>query len=215
MGKLDRQLDEIKGIKNVDIVWPFTEEMYLEQLRIKLKKEIDSHPDRIPLDLRNVKGAPEGLVELLFDMKEYADSRRKNLVIAYVLEDMRAALGPAKKSDSPKQKTPELPDAGEHARMVLTNQLTPIQSIHSSVRNQGTHTQILKQTLKLTASWKFRLQSANAGSQKWISKFLSIGILSACGTALLVAGYWLYIFKIAPDEFSVEPTIKTFEAQAE
>ena len=76
----------------MDITWPVTEEIYVDLLRSKLTREIDSHLNRVPLDLRKVEGAPAALIDLLIEMRVYAERRGKQLVVTHALPEMRESL---------------------------------------------------------------------------------------------------------------------------
>jgi hypothetical protein len=54
LSKLDRQLNDVFRERRVDIHWPNDEEVDVDLLRLHLISEIDSHSQRIPLDLRGV-----------------------------------------------------------------------------------------------------------------------------------------------------------------
>lgn len=212
MSKVERQLDEIQGVERVKIVWPFTEEMYLEQIREKLKQEIDAHADRVPLDLRHVHGAPSGLVNLLFDMQQYAESKRKHLVVSYALADMRHALSPGHGHCSGSASERDQVDASESARQALDTQLAPMQSVHHSARAQTNG----KESTKVgSANFKVSLGKFRLPKNPRVRSLLNIGLLSFCGTALLVVGYWLYLFKFSPNSVELEPTHKIFEGSSD
>jgi len=192
MAKTDRSREETPGIEPVRIVWPITEEMYLEHLRSTLEEKIDSNAKRVPLDLRHVQGAPSGLVRLLFDMQQYAASKEKQLVVSHALADMRHALSPSKGSRNHNDaRTTERVDASESARKALGHQLAPMQAVHHSARSQ------LKESAPVPSSAsafesvfnRFRF-SQNPRTRK----VLNIVVLSAGGTLILVLGYWLLMF---------------------
>lgn len=92
MSRLDKQLDRLSGEKLIRIDWPDDDSVDIGELRRRLVREIDEHTQRIPLDLREVKGAPEALVELLVDMRRYAASHSKILSTTWVLPPLRRAL---------------------------------------------------------------------------------------------------------------------------
>lgn len=192
MAKTDRLRDESQGIEPVRIVWPITEEMYLEHLRHMLEEQIDSDAQRVPLDLRHVQGAPSGLVKLLFDMQQYAASKEKQLVVTHALADMRHALSPGKGGrNRAGNRISERVDASESARKALGHQMAPMQTVHHSARAQLNEKAAVPSTALSFESIfnKFRLpQNPRA------RKVLNIVVLSAGGTLILVLGYWLLMF---------------------
>ena len=92
MSRLDKQLDRLSGEKLVQVEWLHDDSVDVVGLREMLMKEIDAHSHRVPLDLRSVNGAPNELVELLFDMRRYAMSKSKILSTTYMLAPLREAL---------------------------------------------------------------------------------------------------------------------------
>lgn len=92
MSRLEKQLDRVSNEQLVWVDWPEKGSVDLEVIRATLVQEINSHRERIPLDLRGVKGAPPELVGLLVDMRRYAVSKSKTLSIARVLPPLRDAL---------------------------------------------------------------------------------------------------------------------------
>jgi hypothetical protein len=97
VSKLERQLDDVFGEERVEILWPSDEEVDVELLRLQLISEIDAHAQRIPLDLRGVRGAPEQLVDLLLEMQRYATSQSKVISISASLPAMQEALNPRRR----------------------------------------------------------------------------------------------------------------------
>ena len=95
----------------------------MELLRLQLISEIDAHAQRIPLDLRGVRGAPEQLVDLLLEMQRYAMSQTKVLSISASLPPMQEALNPRRrrKAGRPEEAIDErgTRDASEVARNAI------------------------------------------------------------------------------------------------
>lgn len=123
MSKLERQLDDVFGEERVEILWPSDDEVDVELLRLQLVSEIDAHAQRIPLDLRGVRGAPEQLVDLLLEMQRYAMSQTKVLSISASLPPMQEALNPRRrrKAGRPQKAIDErgTRDASEVARNAI------------------------------------------------------------------------------------------------
>ena len=92
MSRLDKQLDEISGEQMVKVIWPSDADVDTDAMRSQLIREIDAHRERIPLDLREVEGAPDELVELIHDMRRYALSKSKVLSTSRILPPLRKAL---------------------------------------------------------------------------------------------------------------------------
>lgn len=205
MSKLDRHLDDIKGVKRVEIVWPMTEELYLQQLRTTLKREIDRHLDRVPLDLRKVTGAPDALIDLLLEMRECAESRGKQLVVTHAQLEMRESLTPRRhrvfrKSENPKSDA----DVSALAAKALETQPSPIRQFRFDESESA------EAERRLEAVRKPKLSLAPQAK-----RFLTLGVTILFGTSILVGGYWLYVFKLNPDEQSPPAHGTSFEGQSQ
>ena len=116
MSRLDRQLDRVHNEERHCVVWPSDEEVDFDQVRSDLLKAVDDHDRRVPLDLRQVNGAPRRLIDLLIEARAYARSQDKILSISYALPPMQEALNPKRRGK--KQRSKE-DDAGQVAQSLL------------------------------------------------------------------------------------------------
>ena len=96
MSQSDKQLDILSGEKIVKVDWPkFGEPIDIGLLRVNLMHEIDAHDHRVPFDLRDVKGAPPELVNLLVELKRYCVARSKIMSTAWMQPPLRDAFAQA------------------------------------------------------------------------------------------------------------------------
>jgi hypothetical protein len=123
MSKLDRQLDEVYGEERVVIRWPRDEVVDVDEVRKLLISNIDSHAQRVPLDLRSVDGAPPALIDLLLECQVYARSQGKLLSISIALPPMQDALSGRRRKSARVAQAEDKVDAGSSARKILSQQL--------------------------------------------------------------------------------------------
>ncbi len=94
MSKLDRQLDQANAIQPIKIVWRDFEDVDATEIGNRLRMAITGNQSRVPLDCRDVDGAPNELVELLLDANDLAKERGKQVTLAFASDELRHALRP-------------------------------------------------------------------------------------------------------------------------
>jgi len=203
MSKLDRQLDQFAGGR-VEIEIAAGEAVDVPKLHQLLRNEIDRRPERIPVDLRKVHGAPPELIDVLAEAFRYAQSQNKILSISYALPAMQEALSPrryqtskraeGKKSDDAAE---EPTDAGTIAKSILDTRLA--EELTYDLSNAEPVAR------KETPPWK---PNKAKRAKRWQRLLLVFAVVIA--TVVIGVVEWIIVFDDDSDAV-IMPT-KTFEA---
>lgn len=127
MSRLDRQIDKVSGEQVIKVRWPSTiTQAEVERLRRRLIREIDRRRHRVPVDLREVQGAPPQLVQMLFELERYAREQDKIFSASWILPELRDAMAaytgrPIGQSAKPSA-DPESEKASDLAEQLLDSQ---------------------------------------------------------------------------------------------
>jgi hypothetical protein len=201
VSKLERQLDDFFGEERVEILWPSDEEVDVELLRLQLISEIDAHTQRIPLDLRGVRGAPEQLVDLLLEMQRYAMSQSKVVSISASLPPMQEALNPRRrrKAGRPDEAIDEqgTRDASEVAK--------------NAIRSRGGDDPQTLLAVQADEKAERRVRSRTTSHARLDRNVAILASILGLFTAGLVV-YWFYTYETKP---LIYQNIKTFENEPE
>jgi hypothetical protein len=94
MSKLDRQLDELRSVKPLVIVWHAFDDVDVLSLERQIRSAVLVADYRVPVDCRNVDGVPNELVDLLVRSNIFAREHGKQVTLAFASDELRAALRP-------------------------------------------------------------------------------------------------------------------------
>jgi hypothetical protein len=94
MSKLDRQIDQAAANPLLKIIYREFDDVDTAAIRKQLFDSIAAAESRVPLDCRDVDGAPDELVDLLLEANEVAKGCRKRLILSYASDELRQALRP-------------------------------------------------------------------------------------------------------------------------
>lgn len=198
MSRLDKQLDKISGEQMVKIVWPADADVDTDELRSLLVREIDRHRERIPLDLRDVDGAPSELVELLHDLRRYALSKSKVLSTSRVLPPLRKALEARARRPIGKSVSSSSEDCAEQTSDVVNELLKEKQH---------------RKGYDLSKAEKIdRKKGRHAKPASKTSRYLKLGAIIFLVTSVVAAAEMYYLFYI-DTESPVKIPDKTHEQE--
>ena len=94
MSKLDRQTDQASAIAPIKVVWRAFDDVDAASLKQKLRSAVLKAENRVPLDCRDVDGAPLELIEILLDENEFAKGLGRQITLSFASDELRHALRP-------------------------------------------------------------------------------------------------------------------------
>lgn len=200
MSNFNRELNTVRGEQRVVVRWKGDDTVDVDNIRRQIIQAIDIRERRVALDLREVRGAPDALVDLLMECQAYARSRGKILVLSYATPAMQEALSgrpvrrrnPAREVND--QDQPEQGDAPDLAKSVLDQQIR---------REDNSHYDISKAE-RIDPKKKNRLQQK---AKKRRIAGLAAEVLGI--TSLVIGIEWFVVFRDSPSALTLP--VKGFE----
>ncbi len=201
MSKLDRQIDEANAVAPLKIVWHAFDDVDADVLRQQLRTAILSADRRVPLDCRDVDGAPDELVEILLNANDYAKERSKQVTLSFASDELRQALRP-----------------GVHRRTSRDPGLVGKRVDAASAAAESLHERVSSYT-QPEAKPTAKLSIAPSGKSKDRFRLVKLASLVLLGAAFLGGLEWYLVFN---EEETIDisqyvenqqaPPVKTFES---